>query len=486
MNESPSNDLAPEGGLRPLSDAGLDDQAIWGLVDGAPDGIALVDEMGKILLVNRRIEALFGYDRMELLGRSVDVLLPERFRQIHRAHRTRYRVEPRTRTMGAGLSLFGQRADGREFPLEISLSPLATQAGLRVVATIRDISERAHAEADARRIRAVLDATSDALSIFDADTLRFTYANKGAADHVGYSRDELLGMTMLHIAPEFTEATLRATLDPLLSGEKSSHTFATVHRHRDGTDLPVEIVLQAVSNPDGPPRAFVNIARDISQRLAADELLRRAEQDVRVFEDRERIARDLHDVVIQKLFAAGLGINAVAARSTDPEIVQRLGPIIDDLDDTIRELRSTIFGLSARQAPASTRSEIQRIITEEQGVLGFEPALRLDGAIDALPSHIVTELLPIIREVLSNVARHAHATSATIELNVTDRLCLRVQDNGIGIGREPTKGNGIGNVTTRATNLGGSCHIRNAPDGGTVLEWLVPLNSAPASRNQMR
>src|SRR5688572_4923957 len=114
MSELPGDQLAPADALRPLSDAGLDDQAVWGLVDSAPDGIVLVDEAGKILLVNRQTEELFGYDRVELLGRSVDLLLPERFRQVHRAHRTRYRVEPRTRSMGAGLSLFGRRADGTE------------------------------------------------------------------------------------------------------------------------------------------------------------------------------------------------------------------------------------------------------------------------------------------------------------------------------------------------------------------------------------
>ncbi|HUP72911.1 MAG TPA: PAS domain S-box protein [Acidimicrobiales bacterium] len=478
MSELPADELAPADDLRPLSDAGLDDQAVWGLVDSAPDGIVLVDEAGKILLVNRKTEELFGYDRVELLGRSVDQLLPERFRQVHRAHRTRYRVEPRTRSMGAGLSLFGRRADGTEFPIEISLSPLRTQAGLRVVAMVRDITERVGVEAEAKRISEVLDATSDALMIFDADTLRFTYANKGAADHVGYSRDELLTMSMLHIAPEYTETSLRATLEPLVRGDLPSLTFTTVHRRRDGTDIPVEIVLQAVSNPDGPPRAFVKVARDISERLAADTLLRRAEQDVRVFEDRERIARDLHDVVIQKLFAAGLGINATAARSTDPDVAQRLAPIIDDLDDTIRELRSTIFSLNTRQSnPSSTRLEIQRVITDGQTALGFEPEVRLNGAIDTLPAHIVTELLPVLREALSNIARHADASTAIVDLRVTDMLRLCVQDNGIGIdaGADSSGGNGIRNTSTRATALGGTCDIHGAPEGGTILEWTVPL-----------
>ena len=462
--------------LRPLSDAGLDDQAVWGLVDAAPDGIVLADETGTILLVNRQTEEIFGYDRVELLGRSVDLLLPERFRQVHRAHRTRYRAEPRTRAMGAGQSLFGQRADGSEFPIEISLSPLVTEGGLRVVATVRDITERVNADAEAKRVREVLDATRDAVLIFDAQTLRFTYANKGAADHVGYSRDELAGMTMLHIAPDFTEAKLRATLEPLSRGEMSSITFNTVHRHRDGTDIPVEIVLQAVSNPDGPPTAFVKVVRDVTERLAADLQLRRAEQDLRVFEDRERIARNLHDVVIQKLFAAGLGINSIAARSIDPDMNDRLSPIIDDLDDTIRELRSTIFSLNTRHAPASMRIEIQRVINEEHGALGFEPEVHLHGPIDALPANIANELLPTLREALSNIARHAHAGAAVIDLSVTDTVALRVQDNGIGIIDQPGTGHGIRNAAARADSLGGTCSIHNATAGGTIVEWSVPLS----------
>ena len=136
--------------LQPLSDAGLTDEGAWALLDAAPDGIIMVDEAGRILLVNRQTEELFGYDRGDLLGRPVDDLLPERLRQIHRADRTRYRVEPRTRSMGAGMTLFGRRADGSEFPVEISLSPMKTDGGLRVVAAVRDITERTKLEAEAR------------------------------------------------------------------------------------------------------------------------------------------------------------------------------------------------------------------------------------------------------------------------------------------------------------------------------------------------
>jgi len=222
--EEPAVLHSPEGRtaerLRPLADLGLRDDIVWSLVDAAPDGIVMADEGGNILLVNRQTETQFGYDRGELLGRSVDDLLPERFRQVHRAHRTRYRAEPRMRPMGAGISLFGRRKDGTEFPLEISLSPLRVDDRLMVVAAVRDITDRVAIEAEAERVGKLLDATHDGLFIFDGDTLRFTYVNQGAIEQVGYELEQLLGMTPLHIAPEFTESEFRALLAPLVGGRR--------------------------------------------------------------------------------------------------------------------------------------------------------------------------------------------------------------------------------------------------------------------------
>ena len=456
--------------------AELDDVTLRAIVDAAPDGILLADERGTILFANPEAATLFGFECADLPGRSVDDLLPERLQQAHRAHRTRYRAEPRRRSMGAGLALHGRRRDGSEFPVEISLSPLQSESGLRIVAMVRDVSDRFAAEARQREVREALDATRDAVLVLDAESLAFTYVNEGAVEQVGYPRVELLHMTMLHIAPEFDERSLRELIAPMASGESTSIVFTTVHRHRDGSDIPVEILMQAIPGDDGRPLRYVKIVRDIRERIATEERLQHAEQHLRIVEDRERIARDLHDVVIQKLFAAGMAVQSVASRSVDQAHTARLQRVVDDLDDTIREIRSAIFSLQAdaREQPG-LRSQALTIVDDEREALGFAPRIRFDGPVDATSDDVADELLPTLREALSNVARHAQATAVEIDIIDADGcVVLRVADDGVGLPQDATGGNGLGNVSRRAEKLGGRCLVEAGAEGGTVLEWQVP------------
>jgi len=464
-----------------VAESASGDDIFGALVESSPDGIVLTDEFGRILLVNRQTEELFGYDRSDLLGRSVDELLPERFQQLHRAHRTRYWAEPRTRPMGTGLELVGRRRDGTEFPVEISLSPLLAASRPLVVAAVRDITDRVVAEAEQRQIRDLLDATRDAILIFDAETLRFTYVNQGAVDQVGYTRSELLTMTMLHLAPEFTETRLRTLLEPLARGDVSSTMFTTTHRRRDGTSVPVEIILQPGPHQAGPPRAFVKLARDISERVETEEQLRQAGEELRVLEDRERIARDLHDTVIQRLFAAGMSMQALSTMigAHDSEAAQRIDRITDDLDDTIRDLRAAIYGLQPRAARrGGLRHDILQIIEDERPALGIEPQLRFDGAIEAISDEIAEQLLATLREALSNVARHAHASRVMVIVEADADVVLRVTDDGIGMPEAAPLGRGLLNMAQRAQDLGGYLHTSAHGEGGTLIEWRVPSRPA--------
>jgi PAS domain S-box-containing protein len=144
------------GDPRPLADVPLSDAAVWALLDAAPDGLLMIDATGRMMLVNSQLERLFGYDRAELLGQPVEMLLPDAVRAAHREHRDGFFTAPRTRAMGDGAQLFGRRRDGSLFPVDVSLSPLDTGEAGFAVAAVRDATERQEREAG-RRAAALMD-----------------------------------------------------------------------------------------------------------------------------------------------------------------------------------------------------------------------------------------------------------------------------------------------------------------------------------------
>jgi signal transduction histidine kinase len=198
-----------------------------------------------------------------------------------------------------------------------------------------------------------------------------------------------------------------------------------------------------------------------------------------VFEDRDRIARDLHDLVIQRLFATGMMLQGAARLAVVPEVTRRVNQAVDELDATIREVRSTIFQLqqSPTDAPAGVRAQVLREANDAARALGFDPAVMFTGAVDSrTPDEVVEQLLPALREALSNVARHAHATKAEVSVAVNEKLVLRVLDDGVGIAPGTTRNSGLGNLAERARELGGDSTLEPGPNGtGTVLTWTVPV-----------
>jgi two-component system sensor histidine kinase DevS len=301
------------------------------------------------------VEQLFGYARDELVGVSVDRLVPLAGESSHHRFREQYVASPRTRVMGSGLELHGRKRSGVEFPVEISLSPAESGGRMLVIAVVRDVSDRREAEEELGRARAVL--------------------------------------------------------------------------------------------------ALVD--------------------------ERERIARDLHDTVIQRLFAVGLSLQAALARDESGPAGERMRLAIDDIDETIRDIRSAIFALhTQRPGSASVRADVMTVARDAARVLGFEPTITFDGPIDSAATDAMHEhLVATLREALSNVAQHAHATRVEITVNVEQNsLVLAIGDNGRGVGEAPVAGNGLANMRHRAESLGGRCEVSAPTAGGTRLEWRVPIS----------
>ena len=200
--------------------------------------------------------------------------------------------------------------------------------------------------------------------------------------------------------------------------------------------------------------------------------------DLTLVEDRERIARDLHDTVIQRLFATGLSLQAtVRLVRTDPvAAIERVIAAVDDLDLTVKHIRSAIFGLeSTRPSSDGLRSQVAAMAREAGRSLGFDPTLLLDGPIDsAVDASLTADVQSTLREALSNVVRHSRATRVEIELSAGDDVQLRVTDDGVGYGHGEL-GNGVRNMTARAEARGGELTIEHGQRGGTVLTWRVPL-----------
>ncbi|MCB0965892.1 MAG: PAS domain S-box protein [Ilumatobacter sp.] len=322
-------------------------------VERAPDGVLIVDESGTIVYANRAMLGMSGYPDLE--GRNVDELVPVALRGQHVGVRNRYMHDPTQRPMGAGLELALQRADGREVPVEISLSPF---------------------------------------------------------EHNG--------------------------------------------------------------------RYVVTAVRDVSDRQEAQRRLSVAHEQLALVGERERIGRDLHDVVLQHLYGMGLTVQAISAAAPD-KVSARLDEVVDDVDRIISEVRTIVFTLGSTGTRGALGQELADVVAQASRVLGFTPALRLEGPVDSvLTNEIRTEMIASMREALGNVARHAKASEAAVLVTVDDgSVVMTVVDDGVGPPADAATvqaGHGLKNLHSRAAGFGGTCTLgprRGAP--GAELRWTVPF-----------
>jgi len=201
-------------------------------------------------------------------------------------------------------------------------------------------------------------------------------------------------------------------------------------------------------------------------------------RDRALTEDRDRIARDLHDSVIQRLFAIGLSLQGTARLVERPEAVMRIGEAIEKLDETIRQLRKAIFDIELTINKEGLHPKVLDLVHELRPVLGMLPQVSFSGPVDTVVTDsLVEEVLAVLREALTNVGRHARASQVVITIAAADELRLVVADDGVGIGDGNAAGLGLKNLRQRAERLGGNVELGRSREGGTRLTWHVPLAS---------
>jgi signal transduction histidine kinase len=204
---------------------------------------------------------------------------------------------------------------------------------------------------------------------------------------------------------------------------------------------------------------------------------RAAQQHLAALEDRDRIARDLHDHVIQRLFAVGLGLQSMAARANEPAIRSRLAQAVGELDETMTQIRTTIFDLHRTIPDDRLRSRVKAVVEELEPVLGVQLELTWSGPLDTLvDASLITDVEAVAREAMTNVARHAQASTLRVRIGAdTDRLTVDVSDDGVGL-RDNARRSGLANLRNRAHSRGGTLTLENQERGGLRLRWSIPLS----------
>jgi PAS domain S-box-containing protein len=445
------------------------------VVETAPNAIVMINSAGLIEMVNAQAEQIFGYDRTEMLGQHVEMLVPQRFRANHPALRRSFLTDPHSRPMGAGRDLFGLRKDGSEFPIEIGLNPIETEEGTMVLSAIVDISARKRLE---ERFRRVVEAAPSAMVMINASG-RIEMVNAQAEQVFGYARAEMLGQPVEMLVPQRFRGHhpgLRGSFfaDPQARPMGAGRDLYGLAK--DGTEFPVEIGLNPIETEEGP--MVLSAIVDISDRKQKEERIQLAlkEKDVLLGEVHHRVKNNLQ--IVHSL------LDLQSSRITDRTA-------LDMLRDSQNRIRSMgLIHQTLYQSKDFAKVDFSRfldsLVPTLVGSYGVNPdriALSVKAEQVLFPINAAIPCGLVVNELISNALKHAFPGDRTGEIRVRlstgsdGATMLSVADDGVGIpqgvelGRTSTLGLQL--VSLLADQLGGKIAMRRSDPTELVLSFAI-------------